>query len=813
MPFRILLICCILLTTVSCWTRSGSEPKQPEPQKEALPVRHETELLLNQKGFPKAIGYIRCGEESFPICDYLRVSGFFGPEPWGFWTNGQEQEMQISIPWFMLGKTITLEFSSVGFALAGRQRELAAEFMVRGKTVLQEKYDRKSPQMLKLCIPAELNQSSPLKLSIRFQTALGKYSELNARSKDQRVLGFGFRFLKKDIPPENYTHGMFQISSIGAPDENGDQSAVLRCIDLFQGPVPPAEIRTMLPAASLSSQDGVPPYCRGEQLELVLRTKNEKTQIIFGRTAAAEDQDLLGDPTEISSAYPPYQLPQNPPLPDAVRQAQQKQIAEDAPLIRGKIKSIRKINALDERFLRAWIQQQKDLEVIPRIISPENGQEIERFQNLYYWKIRGGSCFALPKDYIFIGKTGIGHNIVALHSLHQMLRACNVQLIVMLIPDAEQIAARALVPRYGHTGDLTALQCAATMLEYGMEAVYADDAVLAKAYTVGRLFCYPDSAPEAELWKILADLTAKRLERFGEKAFQEKTPSHYSENRGKTVFGNNYRWPEEVECGDHKSGETVESLEVFRNGIPFQPDPKSEILVIGGGTINLPGPGHSFSGQLSKRLKYPVDELALAGEVWFQNLPSALSRNPDRYLRGKKVCLLMVSPRMLTEYVLPDLQKESALYARIRGKQPAHRFEVKTAEPDFELPEPIPGETLYQQKQQWNRLWKQFSLTDPPTASLRIEDSKKEQSWMSFELPEKLQLDKTSVLVLETAVYPLQAVTVLVNGRKVPLTINTGSPHFRFNAVELPPHTKTVEIKISGRQDNRIMFRNILLYQ
>jgi len=516
---------------------------------------------------------------------------------------------------------------------------------------------------------------------------------------------------------------------------------------------------------------------------------------------------------EIASAYPQCPLPKNPALPAAARRAQQKQIEEDTPRIRGTIKSIRKTNALDERFQRAWIRRQKKLETIPRIISPETGQEIERFQNSYCWKKTENSCFSLPKDYHFTGETGIEHNIVALHALHQLLRSCNVQLIVMLIPDAEQIAARVLVPEVAHIGDLTALQCAATLMEYGIEAVYADDAVMAKTHLPGRLFCYPDSRPETGLWKILADLAAERLERFGKKAFREKVPSHFSERRGKTVFGDHYRWPEEVKCGEHKNGETVESYEVFRNGIPFQPDPASEILVVGGDELNLPGPGHSFSGQLSWRLRYPVDELVLPGEVWFQNLPSELSRDPVRYLRGKKVCLLMVSPRMLTGYVLPDIQKEKALYARLRGKQPVHRFEVKTAKPDFELPEPIPGELLYRQKKQWNRQWKQFSLAAPPTASLRIEDSTKEQPWMSFELPKKFQTEKPSILVLEAAIYPLQAVTVLVNGRKIPLRINTDGPHFRCNAAELPPNTKKIEIKISGRQDNRIMFRNVLLYQ
>ena len=105
-----------------------------------------------------------------------------------------------------------------------------------------------------------------------------------------------------------------------------------------------------------------------------------------------------GPPSGNVSCCPLGKLPQNVPLPAKVLSAQKKQIADDTGLIRRKLKNIRRIPALDEKFQRAWLQRQKELENIPRIISPETGQEIERFQSRYRWAIRHGSCFALPKD-------------------------------------------------------------------------------------------------------------------------------------------------------------------------------------------------------------------------------------------------------------------------------------------------------------------------------------------------------------------------------------------------------------------------------
>ena len=539
--------------------------------------------------------------------------------------------------------------------------------------------------------------------------------------------------------------------------------------------------------------------------------KKNRWRVIYG--GAAAENVLDGDGfSDIDSCRPAGNPLRNAALPMEAVTEQKRLTAEDLKTIRDRIKNIRRIHALDERFQRAWLQRQKQLERIPRIISPDTGQEIERFQYQFCWGNRNGAFFALPKDYNFTGKTGIKHNIVALNSLHNLLRSYNIQLMVMLIPDAWQIAARALVPEVSHIGDQTSLQCASTLLEYGIEAVYPDDAVLAGIPAVERLFCYPDPRPETDLWKILADIAARRLVRFGRNAFLESPVSHFAEHRSKTAFGNHYRWPDEVNCGEHKNGETVESIEVFRNGLPFRPDPASRILVIGGEVLNLPGPGHTFSGQLSLRLKYPVDELVLPGEVWFHNLAAVLSRSGSRFLAGKQVCLLMLSPRMLTEYLFPDIQEYSALHDRLCHKKPVHSFPLSPSSDHFSPLAPIQGERFYQLKKKWNSIWNRFSLSNPPTVSVRIENSGQEQPLMKLELPEN-KSGRPYILTIETACYPEQANTLSVDGRKIPLPINSDGPHFRPTAVELPQEAKSIELKIIGKQDNLILIRKIQLYQ
>lgn len=524
------------------------------------------------------------------------------------------------------------------------------------------------------------------------------------------------------------------------------------------------------------------------------------------------EKPLAAGRNELFGCYPGKKLPaDNPELPKEVLRAQEKQIAGELPIFRSRLKGIRKNLALEERLQRKWLEDRKKFELIPRIFSPETGQEIERFQNHYRWLNRKGAFYALPDKVSFIEPCSISHNIKALHSLNRMLSRCHIQLLVMLIPDADHTARRAFLPSTAAIPDPAVLQCAATMLEFGIEAVCSDDALRNTMQFGERLFCYPDPQPEAGLWNILADLAAKRLERFGKDAFREKTPSHFAARQGLTAYGNRYRWPEKVNCGEHKNGAPVESLEVFRNGVPFRPDPKSEILVIGGETIDLPGPGHTFSGLLSMRLKYPVDELVLPGAVWFQNLPSVLSRDPVRWLAGKKICLIMLTPRMFARHYLPDIAGQIELVSRLNRQQRIHDFPVKKTAISPQMPKPVPGERFFDQKVQWNREWLQLA-GQKNCSVVRIEEEQHRAEFMNLKLPANRK-KQPFILVLDAAGYPGQSNTMFVNGQPVPLLNSTGRPEFLPAAVELPAETAEVKLEFSGSRDNLILIRKIGLYQ
>ena len=760
MLFRIPPVMFVLLVfTLSC-----SPFFKPAPEKEAespTPVdRPATSWFLVNNDIFRAFAYFHSGNLKLQLGNFRMGPGFQRTDPWWFWTVADQAQLTILPPHPVLKKDTVLEIPKVAFAFRGKQQKIKAEFKIGNETVLRQEFTPKSPDSLRLKIPARLNQTGSMTLTVKF-TGLYRQSELGVKN-DQRKRGIGFRFVSDDyiFNNRNLSRAVFQVEKITPPGPDGTQKAELHLLDQIYGPGLPETLALDLYPAAIDPRDKMKQYLPGDRLELLLLNRPGTTQLVLYGGAVPWVQDFSFLPSEKSGNI------DNPALPGEVRTAQKEQINKDLPVIRRQVKIRTRDLALEERFQRIWIQMQKKLQPIPSVISPDNGQEIERFQNQYYWASRRGTFFALPKTFVFMKKISVSKNIAALLAFRDRLQENGIQLIILLVPDAGQIAARELVPFFGSYGSLPALQCASSLLEFGLEAVYADDVVLSKISSAERFFCYPDPRPEAALWKILAELAADRLARFGKNHFTETEEKHYSERRGPTVFGKNYRWPAGVDCGDHKKGEIVESIQIFRNGVPFHPDPQSRILAVGGSSLHLPGPGYSFSGLLSKELHYSVDELVLPGEDWISSLPAAFVRQPSRYLAGKQAVILVISPDTLAEYDLPDLKQLEAQDRALRKMKEVHRFALQYPNDSITPPAVVAGDSNYTRKMEQNRAWIMASGRTP-AARIRIRKNDLPQDFLSLNIPEKLR-SRPMMLVLDLASYPGQSDILTVNGREVP---------------------------------------------
>ena len=810
MLFRILMLSVfLLLFTLSCATDSKSDAASASGSRTInpqVPDRPAAVRYLESYGVYPVFAYFHCGNQIYPADNYKFGKGF---QPlldgWLFKTIIEEAQMTFFPPHPILKKDVELRILNPVINIRNHQREIQATFLINGTPVLEEVYRKGIQSLISLKIPARLNQSASMTLTIRFKK-LYSQSELTG-NKDMRKLGIGIR-LPKDNPTLKkleISRAVFLVDQISPPGPDGIQKAELQLLDRIYGPALPENLSLDLYPAAIDPKDPVKRYQPGDRLELILlnRPGQQRVTLYGGATSWIPDPSFF--PSEKSHAI------DNPPLPEKVIETQKEQIGKDLPGLRRRVKSRTRDLAAEERFQRIWIQAQNELQLIPAVISLDNGQEIERFQNQFYWGVRHGGFFALPRKFTFMEQQNVSGNISSLLAFRDLLRKNQIQLIILLVPDAGQIAARALIPSFESAGSLSALQCAASLLEFGLEAVYTDDLVLSKISIAERLFCYPDPRPEAALWRILAEAAADRLSRFGKDHFKETEANHYAERRGITVFGKNYRWPAGVDCGSHKRNEPVESLQVFRNGVPFRPDPRSAILVVGGENLNLPGPGHTFSGLFSKELHYSVDELVLPGKDWIGLLPLVFSRQPYRYLSGKQAVILVISPNTLANSVMPDLQQIEAQKLAQQKQKPVHHFDLQYKSDNI-IQQVTSARNRGQsreieQKKAWN-----LAFAQTPAKGIRIREDSVPQDFLTLDIPEKLRA-RPMTLVLYVAAYPGQANTLTVNGHEVPLPVNSQRHHFRCIAVPLEAGTAKAVIKFSGQQGNLLMVHDVTLYQ
>lgn len=804
MFFRILPVMIVLLVfTLSCSHFSQPAPAQTKKAESQMPVNRPVASWFSYNNdIYRAFAYFHCGNLKLPLENFRFGPGFQLESPW-FWTVADQAKMIIQPPHPVLKKDTMLEIPKLSFFFRGKKQKFQADFQINGTTVLRQEFTKKTPTNLRLKIPARLNQTGPMILTIKF-TGLYRQSELGVK-KDQRKLGISFRFIDDDFDNSRLSRAVFQVDQITPPRPDGTQKAELRVLDQIYGPILPETLSLDLYPAAIAPRDPVKQYLPGDRLELILLNRPGQPCLALYGGAVPWIPDFSFLPGEES------RIIENPALPEAVKNAQKEQIRKELPVIRLQVKNRTRDLAAEERFQRIWIQLQKKLQPIPSVISPDNGQEIERFQNHFYWAACNGVFFALPKTFVFMKKDSVAKNIAALLAFRNRLQESQIQLIILLVPDAGQIAARVLVPIFESYGSLAALQCASSLQEFGLEAVYTDDMVLSKISIAERFFCYPDPRPEAALWKILAEAAASRLTRFGKGHFAEAEENHFSERRGPTAFGKNYRWPAGVDCGSHKNGEIVESVQIFRNGVPFRPDPQSRILVIGGSQLNLPGPGHTFSGLLSKELRYSVDELVLPGDDWICSLASVFVRQPYRYLAGKQAVILVLSPNTLAEYDLPNLKQLEAQNRTLQKMKPVHRFALRYRDDNIQPPAVAAGDSNYARKQEHNRDWMVASRRTP-SARIRIRENEIPQKFLSLDIPEKLK-SKPMMLVLNLASYPGQANVLTVNGQEIPLQVNWQRMHFRRIAVPLGAGTAKADLTFSGKQGNLLMVRDMILYQ
>lgn len=798
-----------LCLTLSCsWNREEPPAAVQTDSARKLPVWRTPDSLPE-----KTLGRLLCGETVLPLSDYLPVRGFAQPEEWGIWTDADTAELDIAMPLPFLNRKVTVQFPAAMFIIYGKQQKYTVQVDCGKVRLLRQEISMPLPENLQFDLPAELNRTPRLRLTFHF-SGIHKITELGGQ--DERKLGIGLRY----TGTENWNNQVCVtavVEKITDPDSNAVQQAEIRVLERLSGSEPVFRAGVEISALAADPAAASPRFNAGDRLLLTMRKKeNGCLQVLYGGYAPADalaENELPGN-ADAADYVSPFGSPFNPELPENAVREQRRILTEDFRQIRQQLKNQNRDPALEERILRSWLQQKKKYQILPKFISPESGQEIERFQNSFVWgENTDGVPFALPLKFDYLRIGNISPNITAMAALHSLFRRHNIQLMVLLQPNGQQTAARALVPEASPYGDKLALQCAAMLLEYGIETICAGDALFYSPESRNPLFCYPDaSIPAQGLWDTLAKLTAGRLQRF-EQTFTVQPEPRFSVRRVPTAFGKNYCWPAENKTGGYRSGAVVETEEILMNGQTFRPDPASRILVIGSHTLDYPGPGHSFAATLSRQLQYPVDQLTLRGNALVQSLPQTLLENPSRWLKGKQICLLVVPPEMLADCLLPDILRLDAEYSKTAGRKRLCTLDY-SGSAELSYPRDIaPADILNAEKHRWNRLWNfKLRTAGKLAGTVRIRQSGKAQPFHRYVLPEN-RSGKPVSAVIEVAVYPEQTSRIILNGEEIPLFAESGPARFRPVILELPADAAFLDIQFSGEADNIIAVRSVALYQ
>lgn len=348
------------------------------------------------------------------------------------------------------------------------------------------------------------------------------------------------------------------------------------------------------------------------------------------------------------------------------------------------------------------------------VVPPASSQRL-------WWANIENHFFGLPQDWQLIRWNYhriMPQNIEALKAFRDFLERHGVQLIIELVPDLHDIAARVMVPGFEDVPDYESAIAALTLLDAGIEAIYTSDRFMRDKFSREMLFCYPGNThPHDGAQEILTKIMAERLKRYGDALPTSLTSGDFSVRRKPTGYGKRFVWAAHVDIGGHQAGEPQQCEYIYYRGERLKNNPDSPILVIGNSFIQTPQDQRSYCDRLAMYTGINPHELQSQLPV----LPAWIQKAPERYLKGKKVCIFPVGTRHLFTV---------APIANVRKLEETNKLNINASAPVFALRYPTglenpdrsicmravettsPGVLIRSQKTgEWETAWQ---ITAPP---------------------------------------------------------------------------------------------------
>jgi len=473
----------------------------------------------------------------------------------------------------------------------------------------------------------------------------------------------------------------------------------------------------------------------------------------------------------------------NPPLTEQEKRLQAEAIAADRKAVEALLAGWGKteLKRIETEFQEAWKQEKtKDKPGYNRVGS-------------YVWRKVGNSFWCLPEEYRFTPYYSPirPENMAALVALREFLNVHGCQLIVSLIPHAYDIAARVINPTFREVPDFNTALTVRELLENNIEAIDTSGALIRDFDRHPFAFFFPPNYHPADTAQDVAtDLTAQKLRRY---QFPETlSAEQFSVKQVPHVYKNDpaYLFPANCDIGGNQVKTAHLSCKIFYQGKRFFSDPKSPVWVIGNSFVWSPT-GNSFCDYLCSKLKLPITETHVSGYGPMTAIIQQLFLHPEEYLKGKKVVVLCLGSLHLHASIpFSNIRRMDQDKLLLAGKSMTGEISVSGNTKEV----PAFGKELRNA---------QF-FTIPKGKRCTI---------VEWQAPQN-EKRKNAVLVIPICVPAPSWMTMLVNGREVPMQECSGG-QYRWcrTVVPLPFGTTQIKVELTGRPGVTAAIGNLQMYQ
>lgn len=493
----------------------------------------------------------------------------------------------------------------------------------------------------------------------------------------------------------------------------------------------------------------------------------------------------------------------NPPIANELVLSQKERIRKDLEKADTVLQTYEKAKEITEpMFQEAWT---KEKERFPDEYNTiKNGSVI-----VQHWRNINHSFWCLPPQYTLIPNSLpvlSEDKLDALVSFKDFLEANGIQLIVSLVPDRYEIAARVINQDFSDVPVYQLFSYIKQLSEAGIECPYYPADILNHYDMFPFGYSFPNDAHcNSTVQYSIAMVLADRLSSFH--FLQNLEKNKFSHIQAPTFYdasNHAHQYPENCDTDGNEAGTCYTSDEIHYDGKVLKKDPNSEIFVVGNSFIQTPmgSSQNSLPAFLSERMLCTIDDYRVDQNGPMTTIIQRFFDNPKHYLSGKKVLILQVSSSYLGNnyFAWNNIRKMDEQRMLLNGKRLVATISIN-GEGDF-------AKDIKNSEVQ--AVWEGFE--GKHEIAIRSEDTQ-------LILRKQVEgLDKTKpfaciVSTVRSSLFPFP--NLIVNGVSHPVPAGAYPSMLNWQEVffSIPSGSSEITVELQGKKGTIVGFSQVQIYQ